>query len=126
MMDENIDDALVIGYEPLIGELTLPDPKDCHVFAAAIHCSASVIVTANLRDFPAQALAAYGIEAQHPDAFLNARLDECPREVAAALQDMRRDLKKPPFSVSELLASLDRQGLAQTVAELRRIIPEVP
>jgi hypothetical protein len=36
-MDENVDEALVSGYEHLIGELTLPDPKDHHVLAAAIH-----------------------------------------------------------------------------------------
>jgi hypothetical protein len=36
-MDENVDEALFSGYEHLIGELTLPDPKDHHVLAAAIH-----------------------------------------------------------------------------------------
>jgi hypothetical protein len=30
-------------------------------------CNASVIVTFNEKDFPAQVLAAYGIEAQHPE-----------------------------------------------------------
>jgi hypothetical protein len=92
------------------------------VLAAASHGGASVIVTANLRDFPAEVLAAHGIEAQNPDAFVNARLDEHPDEVLAALDEMRVDLKKPPFSLPELLASLERQGLTRTVAELRRLI----
>ncbi len=122
LMDENVDEALVTGYEHLIGELTLPDPKDCHVFAAAIHSGASVIVTVNLRDFPTRVLATYGIEAQHPDTFVSARLDEYPDEVLAALHEMRLDLKNPPFSMPELLASLARQGLTQTTAELRRLI----
>jgi predicted nucleic acid-binding protein len=52
LMDENVDEALVGGYEHLIGALTLPDPKDRHVLAAAIHSGAGVIVTVNLRDFP--------------------------------------------------------------------------
>jgi hypothetical protein len=30
LMDENVDDALVTGYEHLIGKLTLPDPDDRH------------------------------------------------------------------------------------------------
>jgi hypothetical protein len=50
--EESIDDAMVDGYEPLIETLTLPDADDRHVLAAAIHCGAQVIVTANLRDFP--------------------------------------------------------------------------
>jgi predicted nucleic acid-binding protein len=119
LMDENVDEAVVSGYEHLIGELTLPDPKDRHVLAAAIHGGAGVIVTVNLRDFPAEVLATYGIEAQHPDRFISARLDEYPDEVLAALHEMRLDLKNPPFSMPELLASLARQGSTQTVAELR-------
>jgi hypothetical protein len=122
LMDENVDDALVSGYEHLIGQFTLPDPKDRHVLAAAIHGGASVIVTGNLRDFPAEVLAAYGIEAQHPDAFVNAKLEDNPEEVIASLHELRLDLKKPPFTMPELLASLARQGLAQTVAELRGLI----
>jgi hypothetical protein len=122
LMDDNVDDALVSGYEDLICQFTLPDPDDRHVLAAAIHGGASVIVTANLRHFPADALTAHGIEAQHPDAFVSALLDEYPDEVRAALDEMRLDLKKPPFSLPELLASLERQGLTQTVAELRWLI----
>jgi hypothetical protein len=92
------------------------------LLAAAIHGGASVIVTVNLRDFPAKVLAAHGVEAQHPDAFVGACLDEYPDEVVTALHEMCLDLKKPPFSVPDLLASLERQGLTQMVAEFRRLI----
>ena len=122
LMDQNIDEALVSGYEHLIDRITLPDPKDRHVLAAAIHGGASIIVTVNLRDFPPEVLATYGIEAQHPDTFVGARLDEYQDDAVAALHEMRLDLKNPPFSMPELLASLARQGLAQTVTELRRLI----
>ena len=74
LMDDNIDDALVRGYEPIVDQLTLPDPNDRHVLAAAIHGGASVIVTVNLRDFPTNILTTHGIEAQHPDTFIGARL----------------------------------------------------
>jgi len=37
LMDENIDDASVSGYEPLIETITLPDADDRHVLAAATH-----------------------------------------------------------------------------------------
>ena len=39
LMDENIDDAIVGGYEHLIATVTLPDLDDRHVLAAAIHCA---------------------------------------------------------------------------------------
>ena len=35
-MDEQAEDSLVSGYEKLISSLTLPDPDDRHVLAAAI------------------------------------------------------------------------------------------
>ncbi len=66
-MDQNVDDALVSGYEHIIGRLTLPDADDRHVLAAAIHGGAGIIVTVNPRDFLADMLTARNIEAQHPD-----------------------------------------------------------
>ena len=77
-------DALVTGYEDLIPGLHLPDPNDRHVLAAAIRGQADVIVTMNLRDFPAQIVSQFGIEAQHPDAFVLHLLDLAPGAVLAA------------------------------------------
>ena len=70
-MNQAVPDALVSGYEDLIDGLTLPDADDRHVLAAAIRCGASVIVTFNERDFPKDLLAAYGVEVQHPDEFID-------------------------------------------------------
>jgi hypothetical protein len=44
-MDQHGEDCLVTGYESLITSLTLPDPDDRHVLAAAILAGAGVIVT---------------------------------------------------------------------------------
>ena len=52
-----VRDCIVVGYEPLIDALELPDPDDRHVLAAAIRARAQVIVTNNLKDFPARQLA---------------------------------------------------------------------
>lgn len=70
LMNDAIRDVTVADYEHLIEQIELPDPDDRHVLAAAIHIDAQVIVTRNLRDFPAQALEAWDLEAQHPDVFL--------------------------------------------------------
>ena len=56
LMNRHVEDCLVTGYEDLIDGLTLPDPDDRHVLAAAIKAGADVIVTFNLRDFPAAEL----------------------------------------------------------------------
>jgi hypothetical protein len=70
-------------------------------------------------------LASYGIEEQHPDTFVSELLDEYQDDAVAALREMQADLKNPPVSMPELLASLARQGLAQTVTELRpQIMPD--
>ena len=70
LMNDAIRDVTVTGYEHLIDQLDLPDADDRHVLAAAIHAGAQVIVTRNLRDFPAGRLNSWGVQAQHPDDFL--------------------------------------------------------
>lgn len=120
LMDAHVRDCLVADYEDIIPVLTLPDPDDRHVLAAAICCGADVIVTFNLDDFPPDILRKWGIEAQHPDDFINHLLDLAPHLVCAAAKRQRANLKNPPKSVDDFLAALERQGLAQTVAGLRR------
>jgi predicted nucleic acid-binding protein len=53
LMNRHIDDCIVTGYQHRIAGLTLPDENDRHVLAAAIESGASIVVTANVGDFPA-------------------------------------------------------------------------
>jgi PIN domain len=119
LMDSNVRDCLVSGYEDLIPSLTLPDENDRHVLAAAICGGADVIVTYNLSDFPAKILGQYGIGAQHPDEFITDLIDLAPSVICEAAKRQRMSLKNPPKSVEELLAAYERQGLVRTVAELK-------
>jgi len=120
LMNSNVRDCLVTGYETVIDAVTLPDPDARHVLAAAIRAGADLIVTFNLNDFPKKDLQPYGIEAQHPDDFLTYQLDLAPNIVCAAAKRHRASLKNPPKDVDEYLATLEAQGLAQTVLSLRR------
>jgi hypothetical protein len=70
LMEQHIPEATVEDYEALVGELALPDDGDRHVLAAAIKGDAEVLVTANLKHFPAPALVPY------------TRAGRCPRSPA--------------------------------------------
>lgn len=118
LMNSNIRDSLVTGFEPLIDGLSLPDPDDRHVLAAAIRTRAHVIVTFNLDDFPADYLAKFGIHAQHPDEFITHLLDLSPGAVCAAAKRQRAALRNPPKSVDEFLSSLAQQHLPEAVMRL--------
>ncbi len=119
LMNAHVRDSLVTEYQDLIPALKLPDPDDRHVLAAAIRGRASVIVTYNLSDFPDTVLSRYGIEAQHPDEFIAHLLGLDEGAVCAAAKAQRESLRKPPKTVEEYLAVLERQGLVQTVTRLR-------
>lgn len=118
LMDLHTRDALVTHYEALIPSLTLPDPDDRHVLAAAIVGRCDVIVTRNLSDFPEDALARFGIESQHPDEFLCNQMTLASGLFCSAVRTVRARLKNPSYSVEEYLATLTRQGLVATAAEL--------
>lgn len=117
LMNEAVPDCLVTGYEDLIGGLTLPDPDDRHVLAAAIRCGAQIIVTNNQKDFPAEVLDLYGIEAMHPDVFIEYQFGLRPNLVIKAAKKQRSRLRNPPKSPEEFLEKLSSQGLVVT-AEL--------
>ncbi|PQO42265.1 PIN domain-containing protein [Blastopirellula marina] len=122
LMNEAIRDCLVTDYEGRIPNLSLPDPNDRHVLAAAIQARASVIITFNLRDFPASILAAYDLNAIHPDTFLVDLLDADTESVCEAVSQQRRALRNPPKTADELLDTLETQGLRQSCEKLRLLV----
>lgn len=121
LMDAALDDCLITGYEALIPTLQLPDADDRHVLAAAIHAQADVILTSNLRDFPATALAPYGLVGQSPDAFLTRLVEQHPAEVQAVVKEMQSRKTRPLISLAEMLQKLAQQNLPQFVARLRAL-----
>ena len=118
-MKRAVRDSLVVGHEPLIEALHLPDPKDRHVLAAAIRARAHAIVTRNLRDFPTEALAPWGIEARAPDDFLLDQLGLDPGAVHSALRQIADSWRNPSGSVEDVLRSLEHDGLTGFAAALR-------
>jgi predicted nucleic acid-binding protein len=122
LMDLHVVASVVTGHLPLIPVLTLPDPDDRHVLAAAIRSRAKIIVTINLKDFPESVLGEFKIEAQHPDPFLLKILNARKEAFCAAVQAVRQHLKNPPKTVEEYLLTLEEQGLTRTVGRLRDFV----
>ena len=118
-MDEYFPEAIVTGYASLIAGLDLPDPRDRHVLAAAVRGRADVIVTRNLRDFPADRLAPHGLKARHPDDFISGLFEFQPGAVLATVRGHRAALKSPPRSSEEHLRALEGLGLTRTASVLR-------
>ena len=103
LMNASIRDVLVEGYEPLIAAVTLPDPDDRHVVAAAIRAQAQMIVTANL-----------------PDDFLVDQFHLDAIALHVIVQQIADDTARPPMTFSDVLDGLERCGATQATALLRR------
>lgn len=120
-MERAFPEAMVTGHDALIASMP-NDPKDRHVAAAAVKCGAQVIVTANLRDF---ATLPDGIEAQSPDDFLDNLLDLDPDRLVELLRQQAAALKKPPYTLSDLLAALAKTAPGFAAAAARHAGVEI-
>jgi predicted nucleic acid-binding protein len=119
LMNGAVRDCLISGYESLVEELKLPDPADRHVLAAAIKAGAQVIVTANLKHFPAAALRQWDVEAKSPDDFVLDQVGIDGRTVAACVQQIADSRTRPPQNIEDVLSQLERDGLVESIAALR-------
>ena len=125
LMDGISDESLVTGYEAHIPALTLPDPDDRHVLAAAITAEAAVIVTFNLSDFPKTALAPLGIQAMHPDKYLTALFEDVPELFLMAVREQRAALTRPSKTAEGYLETLRANRLTQLAAKLAEYQTEI-
>lgn len=118
-MQKAVPGALVGGYEKLVDGLTLPDPDDRHVLAAAIRCGAAAIITSNLQDFPEGYLAEFEVEPIHPDDFVMDLASLEPQLVELTAKQQRESLNSPPLSAAEFVKVIEQTGLPQTAAFLK-------
>jgi hypothetical protein len=118
-MNDALPGATVRGYEDLIPMVDLPDPDDRHVVAAAIAAGASIILTWNLRDFPATMLKKHRLRRETPDAFLTGLYDEAPDLILGSLANARRNLNKSRVSAPDFIDILKNQKLGQLAERAR-------
>ncbi|AIC31485.1 PilT domain-containing protein (plasmid) [Rhizobium etli bv. phaseoli str. IE4803] len=118
-MKEVLPDADVSNHRILIPDLSLPDPDDRHVLAAAIAGKASVIVTRNLKDFPAADLRPHGVTSASPDNFLVGLHSTFSSALIDSIRRARLNLRKTAPAVHEFIDALDNQGLRAFSVVLR-------
>jgi len=99
-------EALVDGYQRLVPVMP-NDPKDRHVLAAAVKSGSQIIVTSNLRHFPADILREFNVEAQPPDLFLLHQSNLDPRACVSLLRRQAADKSRPPRRTAEVLSRLE-------------------
>lgn len=125
LMNAAVPGATVSGYTDLIPTVTLPDPDDRHVVAAAITAGATFIITWNLRDFPAKALAKHHLRRQTPDVFLAEIYDQAPDLVVGSLANARRNLQKSRVSAPEFIGILAGQKLGELAKRMQGHVTEL-
>lgn len=121
-MNQAFSDALVTDWERLLPAVPPGvDEKDRHVVAAALRGQANVIVTANLKDFPAAALEELNLLVQDPDDFLVTQFEVDPILAASGVRRQLARLHNPPRTADEhidrLRATLPR--FADVLEEFR-------
>jgi hypothetical protein len=105
-MQSAFPEAKVTGYQKLIEAMPI-NQKDRHVLAAAVVAKVGVLVTNNLKDFPAGACGEFGVEVQSADEFLVHALSLEPFVVHEALSRQASIKRRPPMSVSDVLDHME-------------------
>ncbi|MFC7527617.1 PIN domain-containing protein [Actinoplanes sp. GCM10030250] len=126
-MNAAFEDALVTGYESLIGQMD-NDPKDRHVLAAAVTAGADSIITCNLRDFSPAACRPHGVVAEHPDVVLLDLWAREPRTLLRVLGEQANSTGRRgvPLTVHQILDYLGSAGAREFAAAVRRrVLPQV-
>lgn len=118
ILDRAFPEASVTDWESLERVVELPDSDDRHVVAAALKARADVIVTSNLKDFPAEALNPLRLRAVSPDDFLSELFDEDPQEATAAMRLLVTSKRHPSRTMREESERLRRLGLARFAGRL--------
>jgi hypothetical protein len=95
--------------------------------AAALAAGASVLVTANLRDFPTRALGGHGVPVcDCPETYLVELLEHLPDELAATVVRVAAERARPPMTPEDLLEAPRRSGLKEFPTRIARLLSGPP
>jgi protein tyrosine phosphatase len=90
--------------------------------AAAIKINADLIVTNNLKDFPIDYLATFGLKAKSPDDFFTDIIDLNQELSVSAFNKLVLNKRNPPYNDYEVLDILRNNGLNDTANYLHALL----
>ncbi|XVU24535.1 PIN domain-containing protein [Actinoplanes sp. CA-054009] len=99
------------AYVHLIEQMSGKDPDDRIHMAAAVAARATAIVTWNLADFPASALAAHGVRVCTPDDYLCDLFEAWPDEALDSVVRLAGEKRRPPMTPADIASSLAKAGV---------------
>ena len=102
--------------------LSLPDPDDRHVLAAAIVGQADALVTWNLKHFSEETILPFGIEVLTPDDLVFRLLTLASQDTRQAVEALQASLRNPPYNWPGLLERFGQVGLTRTAEALASFI----
>lgn len=106
-------------YEHLVDSMPGNDSDDHTHAAAAVVRAPCVILTNNVKDFPAEPLAARGVLVRRPDEHLTVLFDQHPDELISIVREMSADRTDPPMTANEIVDALERAGVVELAARMR-------
>ncbi|BAK36584.1 hypothetical protein MLP_35700 [Microlunatus phosphovorus NM-1] len=95
------------------------DAGDRHVLAAALSADADILLTDNIKHFPADWMFDHGIELLTAGELLARLADHFPNELRAA---HARTVRRSPKSETDILATLERSAGPAALYAIRRVI----
>ena len=113
-------------YEHLIGSMPGKDPDDHVHAAAAVVRAPCVILTRNVKDFPAEPLAARGVTVCEPDEYLIELFDQHPDELVGIVREMSADRSSPPMTAYEVVCALEHAGVPALADRMRSRLSDEP
>ena len=108
------------------------DPKDRHAVDEDVDDDEPgqtydvILVTDNIRDLAQKQMAKLGVRVMRSGAFLNDVYKAQPDAAMRAVLQAAKDLKKPPYTVPELLYALREQGAKTLVAQMAKVLGVTP
>lgn len=110
------------AYKHLLREMPDNDPDDHEHMAPAIVGGASILVTRNVKDFPADPLARHGLRVVEPDTYLCEPMDDMADEMVDTVVRLADEERQPPKAPDDLVADLERADVPRLARQIQPIL----